>query len=68
MLNGDLEFEILEIFPLLLVYLFVKELKLKSILYTAFNDRGHRAISVHRTEYFSHTAGLTAASRMSHAR
>jgi hypothetical protein len=39
-----------------------------SDFYTAFNNRGNRAISVHRTEYFSHTAGLTAASRMSHAR
>jgi hypothetical protein len=38
------------------------------MLYAAFNDQGNRAISVHCTEYFSHTAGLTAASRMSHAR
>jgi hypothetical protein len=34
--------------------------------YTLFNDRGNKAIRVHRTEYFSQTAGLTAASRMSH--
>jgi hypothetical protein len=42
--------------------------RLGVFIYTAFNDRGNKAISVHRTEYFSEAAAVTAASRMSHAR